>query len=295
MPILETVSLGKRYQDFWALRECSLSVGAGQVFGLLGPNGAGKSTLLRLLLGFLRPTAGRASIAGCDCQNQRLAVHEQVSYLPGEARLFPTYRGREALRLLAELRGARGRFEVAKSLAGSLGLDLEKRVQQLSTGMRQQLALAAVLAADTPLVILDEPTANLDPAARRSVERLIREAASEGRTVILSSHVLSEVEDVCDRVAILRAGRLIHEQSLEDLRQRYEIVASLGSRLPELPVELRGQATVVESSLRTARLEVTGNLAPVLRWLAPLPVVDLQVERVGLRAIYERAHEQAAA
>jgi len=294
MPILETASLGKRYRDFWALRECSLSVGAGQVFGLLGPNGAGKSTLLRLLLGFLRPTAGRAAIAGFDCQQQRLSVHEQVSYLPGEARLFPNYRGREALRLLAELRGTRGRFDLAKSVAGSLGLDLEKRVQQLSTGMRQQLALSAVLAADTPLVILDEPTANLDPAARRSVEQLIREAASEGRTVILSSHVLSEVEDVCDRVAILRAGRLIHEQSLEDLRQRYEIVARVSSRLPDLPAELRGQVAIVESSERAARLEATGNLAPVLRWLAPL-AMDLQVERVGLRAIYERAHEQAAA
>ncbi len=294
MPILQTESLGKCYREFWALRECSLAVEGGQVFGLLGPNGAGKSTLLRLLLGFLRPSAGKAAIAGFDCQEQRLAVHERVSYLPGEARLFPTYRGREALRLLAALRGPRGRFEVARTIARSLGLDLEKRVQQLSTGMRQQLALAAVLAADTPLVILDEPTANLDPTARRAVERLIRAAAAEGRTVILSSHVLSEVEDVCDRVAILRAGRLVLEQALDDLRQRYEVQARLGARLPSVPPELRCQVTVLEATLDQARLEVSGDLAPVLRWLAPLPVSDLRIERVGLRAIYERAHEAAA-
>jgi ABC-2 type transport system ATP-binding protein len=295
MPILTTESLGKCYRGFWALRECSLEIGAGQVFGLLGANGAGKSTLLRLLLGFLRPSTGRATIAGLDCQRQLLAVHEQVVYLPGEARLFPTYRAREALRLLAGLRGARGRFEQSRDLARSLGLDLEKRVQHMSTGMRQQLALAAVLGTDAPLVILDEPTANLDPAARRAVEGLIRSAAAKGRTVLLSSHVLSEVEDVCDRVAILRAGRLVHEQALEDLRQRYEVLARLAGPLPALPAGLRGLVTLAETEAEHLRIEVAGDLAPLLRWLADLPVSEVRIERVGLRAVYERTHEQAAA
>jgi ABC-2 type transport system ATP-binding protein len=293
--LVETHSLGKHYRGLWALADCSLSVGAGEVFGLLGPNGSGKTTLLRLLMGYLRPSAGWATIAGCDCYRQSVAAHERVAYLPGETRLFPTLRGRQALRLLAGLRGAGGGLPRALAIAASLGLDLQKRVQHMSTGMRQQLALAAVLGTETPLLILDEPTANLDPTVRRAVERLIRQAAAAGRTVLLSSHVLSEVEEVCDRVGILRAGKLVQIQSLRELRQRYEVRARLVAAAAVEPPDLPGRIALEREPPDRLRLELSGDLAPWLAWLASLPLADVQVERVGLRSIYEAAHELNAA
>jgi ABC-2 type transport system ATP-binding protein len=293
--VVETHSLGKHYRGLWALCDCSLSLGAGEVFGLLGPNGSGKTTLLRLLMGYLRPSTGRATIAGFDCHRQSVAAHEHVAYLPGEPRLFPTLRGRQALGLLAGLRGARGGLPRALALAASLGLDVQKRVQHMSTGMRQQLALASVLGAETPLLILDEPTANLDPTVRRSVERLIRQAAADGRTVLLSSHVMSEVEEVCDRVGILRAGRLVHLQLLAELRQRYEIRARVLGGVPIQAPSLTGMVALEPLPPDRLRLEVSGDLAPWLAWLAGLPLADVQVERAGLRSVYEAAHELSAA
>jgi ABC-2 type transport system ATP-binding protein len=202
---VETCELTKRYGQLAALRDCTLAVERGEVFGLLGPNGAGKTTLLRLLLGYLRPTAGSARIGGLDCERQSVAVRRQVAYLPAEASIFPHLRGRDALAFFAEIRPG-GDLRRALVLAERLELDLSRRVSYMSTGMKQKLALAATLAADTPLLILDEPTANLDPTVRRAVLALVAEARTAGKTVMFSSHVLSEVEEVCDRVVILRAG-----------------------------------------------------------------------------------------
>ena len=192
---------------FTALDDFSFGVRAGEVVGLLGPNGAGKTTLLRLLMGYLRPTSGTAAIDGLDCYRQSFEVHRRVSYLPGEARLFRTMRGRDVIDFFTAVRrdGSRAR---AVALAGDrFGLDLSRPVSTMSTGMRQKLALAVTLAVDTPLVILDEPTSNLDPTVRADVAALVVEAKQAGRTVIFSSHVISEVEQVCDRAVILRQGR----------------------------------------------------------------------------------------
>ncbi|HWC89037.1 MAG TPA: ABC transporter ATP-binding protein, partial [Pirellulales bacterium] len=172
---VQTHSLSKQYGPFTALADCTLAIASGEVFGLLGPNGAGKTTLLRLLLGFLRPTAGRAEIDGLDCYRQSLAVHRRLAYLPGEARLFRQMDGHEVLRFFAEMRRPT-REGRGPAIARRLGLDLSRQVALMSTGMRQKLALAATLAAETPLVILDEPTSNLDPTVRSDVIQLVSEA-----------------------------------------------------------------------------------------------------------------------
>ena len=203
--LIETHSLTKRYRDLAALDDCTFGVARGEVFGLLGPNGAGKTTLLRLLLGYLKPASGRALIDGLDCYRQSVRVRRVVSYLPGEARLFRSMRGRQVLKFFAEIR-PEGNLQRSIELAERLELELSRRVAYMSTGMRQKLALAATLAADTPLVILDEPTSNLDPTVRGIVLDLVSEARRHGCTVVFSSHVLSEVEAVCDRVAFLRRG-----------------------------------------------------------------------------------------
>jgi ABC-2 type transport system ATP-binding protein len=291
--LVHTARLTKRYGDFTALHECSLTVARGEIFGLLGPNGAGKTTLLRLLLGFLGPTSGTATICGFDCVRQSLAVRERTAYLPGEARLFARMRGHAVLDFFAALRSG-CRRDVAGTVADRLGLDCSRQVARMSTGMRQKLALAVVLATDAELVILDEPTANLDPTARAVVLDLVREARAAGRTVIFSSHVLSEVEETCDRVAILRAGRLVHEQSLDQLRRRHRIRARMAGPFAGVPAALAGQVQVINAEPVAAdgrlELEAADSLAPLLGWLATLPLAEMQVEPLGLAAVYDQFH-----
>jgi ABC-2 type transport system ATP-binding protein len=286
--IAETDRLTKRYGAVTALCDCSLQVGAGEVFGLLGPNGSGKTTLLRLLLGYLRPTAGRARVAGLDCERQSLAVRRRVSYLPAEASLFVHMRGRDALRFFAQMRGGDSARSI--TLAERLELDLSRKVAYMSTGMKQKLALAITLAADTPIYILDEPTSNLDPTVRATVLALVAEARHAGKTIVFSSHVLPEVEETCDRVVILRAGRVVHTQPMAQLRDQHRIVARLSGLMPPIPESLAGQLAIVAQSNGETILEAPGELAPLLTWLATLPLADMRIEPVGLRSIYQRYH-----
>ena len=282
-------TLTKRYGDFIALDGCSLAVAAGEIFGLLGPNGAGKTTFLRTLLGFIRPTSGRATVAGFDCATESLRVREHIAYLPGEARLFRRMNGHGVLDFFADLRPSCSR-PLATTIADRLGLDCSRQVARMSTGMRQKLALAVVLATDAKLVILDEPTANLDPTARAEVLDLVLEARAAGRTVIFSSHVLSEVEATCDRVVILRAGRLVHEQSIHDLRRSHRIIARLAGPFGGVPDALAGHVAVARHDGGRVVLETADSLAPLLGWLATLPLEEMQVEPIGLSAVYDRFH-----
>ena len=282
-------SLTKRYGAFVALDGCSLSVPQGEIFGLLGPNGAGKTTLLRLLMGYITPTSGTAAVAGFDCVRDSLEVRARTAYLPGEARLFRRMNGHRVIEFFAGLRPG-CRRDVAVSMARRLDLDCSRQVARMSTGMRQKLALAVVLATEAPLVILDEPTANLDPTARAEVLELVLEARAAGRTVIFSSHVLSEVEETCDRVAIVRAGRLVHEQSLEHLRQCHRSRARLRGSLGAVPPALTESVSVVAQEGGEVVLEAGASLAPLLGWLSTLPLDEVRIEPVGLAAVYDRFH-----
>jgi ABC-2 type transport system ATP-binding protein len=292
--LVETESLTKRYRAVTALDDCTLGVERGEVFGLLGPNGAGKTTLLRILLGFLRPTSGRATIAGLDCHRQSLQVRRQVAYLPGEARLFRQMTGRGVLRFFADIRPG-GDLARSLELAERLELELSRRVSFMSTGMRQKLALAATLATEAPVTILDEPTANLDPTMRGVVLQLVAEARARGRTVLFSSHVLAEVEEVCDRVAFLRAGRLAHLQVMAELRRRHRIRAVLRGPLPPPPAPLDRELVIRTAAGDHVTIETPVELSPLLAWLATLPIAEAKVEPVGLRAIYDQLHDESEA
>ena len=288
--LVETHNLTKRYGDVVALDGCTLSVQHGEVLGLLGPNGAGKTTLLRLLLGFLRPSAGEARIDGWDCYRESVRARSVVSYLPGEARLFRRMRAWGVLRFFAEIRPG-GDPSRAAELAERLELDLNRRVAYMSTGMRQKLALAVTLAAETPLVILDEPTSNLDPTIRSVVADLVAEARQRGRTVVFSSHVLSEVEQVCDRVAFLRGGKLVHLQVMAELKRRHRIRVKLQGELPAAPPELAAELRITRGEdAGEATIETAGHLPIVLRWLASAPLTEVVWEPVGLDSLYRRLH-----
>lgn len=222
MAAIETIGLSKHFGKVISLDRCDLNVPQGVVFGLLGPNGAGKSTLIRTLLGFLKPTAGNGRISQLDIRTQSLAVRAQTSYLPGDARLFRSMSGRQLLRMMSELH-PRGSNPQALEVATRLELDLSRRVMFMSTGMRQKLALALALGNQAPVVILDEPTANLDPNVRGQVLELVREVRSSGRTVLLSSHIFSDIDETCDQVAILRNGRIAAVHAMPEVENAHWI------------------------------------------------------------------------
>ena len=287
---VETHSLTKRYGDFTALSEFTFGVQRGEVVGLLGPNGAGKTTLLRLLMGYLRPTAGTATIDGLDCYHRAYDVHARVSYLPGEARLFRTMRAREVIDFFTSVRRDNSRGRAERLACDRFGLELNRPVASMSTGMRQKLALAVTLAVDTPLVILDEPTSNLDPTVRADVAALVAEAKQAGRTVIFSSHVISEVEQVCDRAVILRAGQLVHTQVIAELKRRHRIRAQLKGPLPAVPDHFNGHVSLMTDAAGDLLIETPGELSGLLGWLATLPLAEVRIEPLGLNALYDQYH-----
>lgn len=287
---VETVELTKRFADVTALDHCNLRVDAGEVFGLLGPNGAGKSTLLRLLLGFLYPTSGTATIFGLDIVRQSLEVKRRLSYLPGDARLPRHMKARSVLEFFAGIHPD-GDLERSLQIADRLQLDLSRRVAFMSTGMRQKAALAAVLGNRTPLLILDEPTANLDPTIRGEVLKIVAEARRhEGRTVIFSSHVLGEIEEVCDACGLLRTGQLAKTLRMSDLKQRHRITAELPESALRIPPALRSHVELLAQEAALVTLETTGDLAPLLGWLATLQPQRMRIEPVGLRSVYDAVH-----
>ncbi len=291
--LVTTEQLGKQYGDVHALADCSLQVARGEVFGLLGPNGAGKTTLIRLLMGYLKPTSGRACVDGLDATHQSVEVRQRVAYLPAEARLYRHMRGQDTLRFFADVR-AGGDYRRSLALAERFELDLSRRVAFMSTGMRQKLALSIVLATEAPLLILDEPTANLDPTVRGAVLDLVAESRQQGRTVIFSSHVLSEVEEICDRVVILRAGQLVHTQDISALRKCHRIHAMIQGEPPLPPDHLQEQLSIRSPNQGQIEIDTYGELGPLLGWLATLPLTEMRIEPIGLRAVYDRFHTSLA-
>ena len=280
-------NLSKCYGDFTALDQLSLKVSGQKILGLLGPNGAGKSTFIRLLLGAIRPSSGQASIYGLDCYGDRESVHEKVSYLPGDARLYRRMRGREVLDFFASLRGQKNAGR-STELAKRLDLDLSRRVAAMSTGMRQKLAIATTLSAGTPVLILDEPTANLDPTVRNEVLQIVHEARDDGATVLFSSHVLSEIEDLCDRVVILRKGQKVFEKSLSEIQVKNRLVGQAPRGLPELPPELAASTSVESLPDQHYAFETAQELGPLLQWIHSFELQNIHCEPVGLSRIYSQ-------
>jgi ABC-2 type transport system ATP-binding protein len=232
--LLKTENLTKRYGSFTALDDLTFTVAPGEVVGLLGPNGSGKTTALRLVLGFLRPTRGRALVAGHDCWHDSVAARRQVAYLPGELRLYENLTGRQLIHFLARLRGEEHSGEV-DALARRFDIDIDRPLANLSSGMKRKVALLTVLVPRTPLLIMDEPTNALDPTMRDLLLEQVLRAKQRGRAVLFSSHVLAEVERVCDRVAILQAGRLVHLQDLSQLQAGRLVQARFDGPVPPLP------------------------------------------------------------
>jgi ABC-2 type transport system ATP-binding protein len=215
--VLRAQGLTKRYGSLAALDDLNLEVTKGEVLGYLGPNGAGKTTTIRLLLGLIKPTSGSATIFGMDAQKQKVEVHRRAAYVPGEAMLWPQLTGIETLHLLANIHGAVD-ATYRDALIKRFQFEPNKRVRTYSKGNRQKINLIAAFASRAELLILDEPTSGLDPLMEQAFRECVLEAKKNGQTVFLSSHILDEVEALCDRVAILRAGTLVESGTLAEMR-----------------------------------------------------------------------------
>lgn len=263
VPAIRAEGLGKSYGGTVALDGLDLTVAPGEVYGYLGPNGAGKTTTIRLMLGLHRPTAGRVSLFGIDAWRDPVAAHRRVAYVAGEPFLWPSLTSAETFRLLARLRGGTD-TAYRDLLIERFAVDPDRTVRALSKGNRQKVQLVAALASRADLLILDEPTSGLDPLMEMAFRESIAEARDRGQAVFLSSHILSEVEALCDRVGILRGGRLVDEGALGDLRhlaaQTMEV--TFGGAVPAL--EAIPGVQVVAADGPTLRLEVSGEAMPSL-------------------------------
>ncbi|WP_084671745.1 ABC transporter ATP-binding protein [Sporichthya polymorpha] len=284
VPALELRGLTKRFGSVTAVDRLTLTVNQGEIFGFLGPNGAGKSTTIRMLLNLLRADAGTALILGVPSTDVT-AAHQHVAYVPGDVALWPQLTGRETLELLGNLSG---RVDTAfrDELVARLRLNLDQRVRSYSKGNRQKVALVAAFMTRPDVLLLDEPTAGLDPLMEEQFQQLAREAAARGQTVFLSSHLLSEVEDVCSRVAILRRGRLVELAELATLQGLGSTVleATFDGAPPRLD-DLAGVSRV-EAIPGGLRMHVAGSPAPVLARLAEAGVSRLRSHEPSLEEIF---------
>jgi ABC-2 type transport system ATP-binding protein len=287
--VIETRGLTKRYGSLAALSGMTLGVRRGEILGLLGPNGSGKTTLIRLLLGMLYPTAGSARVAGFDPWRDGRDVRRIVSFLPGEIRLFGHMTGLKMLRYLSNLRGGVALDRAVALAERAMGLDLSRKVRTYSTGMKQKLALAQAFADPVDVLLLDEPTSSLDPTVRGDVVTLVRQAKAAGQTVLFSGHVLSEVEAVADRVAIMRRGRLMHVEDMHARRGLRLVLARYEGGVPESFPEALG-LTVRERNGETVLLEHRGAASPLATWIGSQPIVDFAVGTEDLRSLYDQFH-----
>ena len=282
---VRAVGLTKRYGRLTALDDLTVDVSAGEVFGFLGPNGAGKSTSIRLLLGLARPSAGRAWIFDLDAADVARA-HRLLAYVPADVALWPRLTGAEILHLQART-GPGTDLAYRDELVQRFGLDPSKPAGTYSTGNRQKVALIAAFATRAPLLVLDEPTSGLDPLMEREFRTAVAEARERGQTVFLSSHQLAEVEAVCDRVAILRAGRLVEVAAIERLRglRRAEVTVTYAGAPPVLSA-VPGVTAVEPVGDGRLRFALTGPPAPALRVLAAADVTALTVREPSLEEIF---------
>jgi ABC-2 type transport system ATP-binding protein len=283
--VIETDGLSKRYGEHYALRDLNVQLQRNEVLGYLGPNGAGKTTTIRLLLGLIAPTSGSASLFGLDAQHEVVQIHRRLAYVPGDVNLWPSLTGLETLALLGRVHGQVDET-YRDELIERFDFDPSKKVRAYSKGNRQKISLIAALMTRAELLILDEPTSGLDPLMEQTFRECIAEAKRRGQTVFLSSHILSEVEALCDRVAILRDGVLLEVGTLAQMR--HLLALNVEATFDGPPPDLSGVPGVlsVEIDGQHVRAQVSGSIGPLLDVLVRSGVRDLLSTKPSLEELF---------
>ena len=297
-PGISIQKLSKQYDtsDRYALRDLSLTVKQGQVYGFLGPNGAGKSTTIRTLMGFLRPTSGSASVMGLDVTKDSVAVKRRVGYLSGDMALYPKLTGAQYLQYMSELNPPAS-VAYRKQLVKRLQCSMNKPIGELSRGNRQKIALVQAFMSQPGVLILDEPTSGLDPLMQDVFYQLVREARQRGASVFMSSHILSEVQKTCDRFGVLREGKLVTEQSLDDLTnqaaQTFDV--TFVGAVPLAKLQKVPGLKVAHSEDHTVSFHMTGDLTPLLSLLAAHRVARLDTRELDVEDLFRHYYQEGDA
>lgn len=291
---IEITDLTKRFGSVVALDHLTMSVATGDIHGFLGPNGSGKSTTIRVLLGLLRADSGQVRLLGGDPWRDAPSLHRRLAYVPGDVNLWPNLTGGEAIDLIGRARGGLDRAR-RDELIELFDLDPRKKARAYSKGNRQKVALVAALAGSVELLLLDEPTSGLDPLMERTFAELLAAETSQGRTVLLSSHILSEVEALCDRVSIIKSGRVVESGTLAELRHlhRTEVVAHLREVVPDDLTRLAGVHGAVVGGHRFAAQVDDAALPALLARLAELGVTSLSSNPPSLEELFLAHYESA--
>jgi ABC-2 type transport system ATP-binding protein len=284
---IETNGLSVYYGRQRGILDVDLRVDKGEVFGFLGPNGAGKTTTQRVLMDIIRPTAGEARIFGRDCQKESVAARDRVGYLPGELSLYDSMRVREFFEMYFSLQQSNTDPKHWRTLSARLDLDTSRRIGQLSRGNRQKVGVVAAFMNKPDLLILDEPTTGLDPLVQQTVMELVREANKAGATVFFSSHILPEVQAVCDRVGIIREGRLVATERVEDLtRQHFKRIRFTFATVPPDGAFSQDGVKVLARDGQGVTLEIYKDLDRVMERAAALGITDIETIPVSLEEIF---------
>ena len=291
MAVIQTNRLIKKFGQFTALDGVSLEVNEGEVFGFIGPNGAGKSTTIRILLGMLRATEGEAKVFGKDAWKDAVEIHKRIAYVPGDVNLWPNVTGGEVIDIFMKMNGGTN-YKKRDELIERYQFDPSKKCRTYSKGNRQKVALIAAFASDADLYILDEPTSGLDPLMENVFQQCVQEVKGEGKTVFLSSHILSEVEKLCDRVGIIRQGKIIETGTLEQLRHltRSQFTIQTKQPIPNLH-ELEGVYQVEEKDTQYSFQVDTEKLDGVIRYVAQYGVEKLESNAPTLEDLFMRYYQ----
>lgn len=291
MSILKTSHLTKKFGDFAALDGVDIEVGKGEVYGFIGPNGAGKSTTIRVLLGILKATSGKAEIFGLDAWKDAVEIHRRVAYVPGDINLWPNLTGGEVIDLFLKLHGGSDKSR-REELIRRFDLDPTKKCRTYSKGNRQKVALVAAFASNADLYILDEPTSGLDPLMERIFQECVMEAKSQGKSILLSSHILSEVEKLCDKVAIIRQGKIIETGTLSDLRHLTGTVLLVETKKP-MPLlhEVKGVQGINEQDGALSFQVDAEELDNVIRYVSEFGIVRMESAPPTLEELFMRHYE----
>ena len=285
---LETVALTKRFGGFTALSGIDLKVNEGEVFGYIGPNGAGKTTTIRVLLGILRATEGDAKVFGMDAWKDAVEIHKRIAYVPGDVNLWPNLTGGEVIDLFVSLRGKADK-QLREKLLNLFDLDPSKKCRTYSKGNRQKVALAAAFASDADLYILDEPTSGLDPLMEQVFQECVLAQKKRGKGIFLSSHILSEVERLCDRVGIIREGKLVETGTLSQLRHLTRITMNIETETPVQGLERLGCVHDVSERQGGLSFQVDSNeIGRVVAHIASFGVTKLESTPPTLEDLFIR-------
>jgi ABC-2 type transport system ATP-binding protein len=292
-PVIEITQLRKTYGSIQAVKGISMSVEQGEIFGFLGPNGAGKTTTIRCMLDVIRPTAGSIRVLGLDAQHDTMALHQCIGYLPGDVRLPGDMTGRQVINYFSRLQG-REPVLLAK-LVQRFDVELKRPLRSYSKGMRQKIGVVLAFMCDPNVLILDEPTSGLDPLLQRTFNEFLLEEQARGKTIFMSSHIMSDVEKVCQRVAVIRRGELVTVEKVETLRQKagQRIIVEFGDQVMAEDLARIPGVSNVGTTNGAYHFNIGGSMDPLIKALSQHEVIRLQAEEAPLEEVFLKFYEES--